>query len=55
MTVFHQVLSEEDPNLDTLNRVSPVVLSPEQIKVLRMVQQSRNVFFTGSAGLFLFC
>jgi hypothetical protein len=29
---------------------SRVVLSSEQTKVLQMVQQGRNVFFTGSAG-----
>jgi hypothetical protein len=28
-----------------------VVLSPEQKKVLQMVKDGRNVFFTGSAGL----
>ena len=29
-----------------------VVLSPEQNKVLQMVRQRQNVFFTGSAGSF---
>lgn len=33
---------------DTSQRLS---LSPEQTKVLQMVQQGRNVFFTGSAGM----
>jgi hypothetical protein len=28
-----------------------VILSPEQSKVLQMVQQGKNVFFTGSAGM----
>lgn len=30
---------------------SSIVLSPEQKKVLQMVREGRNVFFTGSAGL----
>ena len=35
---------------DTSQRL---ILSPEQTKVLQMVQQGRNVFFTGSAGMLL--
>lgn len=47
------ILSDRDTGLSTPDCVSQIVLSSEQAKVLQMVQQGQNVFFTGSAGLFL--
>jgi ATP-dependent DNA helicase PIF1 len=44
------MISDEETGSSTSNCVSPVVLSPEQTKVLQMVQRGRSVFFTGSAG-----
>jgi hypothetical protein len=39
---------------DAEEKVLDVVLSDEQVKVLRMVvEEGKNVFFTGSAGTFL--
>ena len=41
---------------DTKEKVLDVVLSDEQVKVLKMVvDEGKNVFFTGSAGAFSFC
>lgn len=47
-------LSDTDISQSSSDCVSKIVLSFEQAKVLQMVQQGQNVFFTGSAGsLFL--
>lgn len=56
-----QATIEKPPDLCTpneeftgLDSQQAVVLSPEQKKVLQMVKEGRNVFFTGSAGLIFF-
>jgi hypothetical protein len=37
-------------NAQLLPRFAPVVLSPEQEEILRLIMSGENVFFTGSAG-----
>jgi hypothetical protein len=49
----HPLRNEEPKSNASVN--GPVVLSPEQKKVLQMVNEGRNVFFTGSAGLHFAC
>jgi hypothetical protein len=45
---------DSDDDISSFEPQPTVVLSPEQQKVLQMVKDGRNVFFTGSAGLNVF-
>ena len=52
--VREDILTKELPDGPSSSGSSQrVALSPEQIKILQMVREGRNVFFTGSAGLLM--
>lgn len=50
-------IEPDDPQSDAL-RANPgdpeIELSPEQQRIMQMVKAGCNIFFTGSAGMFLF-
>jgi hypothetical protein len=45
-----QIAIPSTSNAQLLPRFAPVVLSPEQEEILRLIMSGENVFFTGSAG-----
>jgi hypothetical protein len=50
-TTNTETICETSTSISSVKKIAPVSLSQEQIQILKLVEDGKSVFFTGSAGM----